>query len=185
MTYPWDMRCAALVVFVACWTGPVDTTPAPSEPAPPPRPHRELEIQLQRTACFGMCPTYSVTIRRDGTVEWIGTANVVVPGPRTGRIDRAGLDAIDRKIDEARFFARDPFGHIPKEPVCVHTGNTTSCSFTSSTFCTDTSHTTLKIRRSGRSNTTDNAHCSDEDPELVELEDLIVERAGVAPWIGR
>jgi len=179
------MERLALVLLAGCWTG-TEARPAAPEPTPArPNGRPTLEISLERTACLGRCPVYKVAIRDGGRVEWRGGANVAAPGSRTRRIERAALDVLDREVAAARFFDRDPFGYLPKEPICVTSGNTRSCSFTSHTFCSDTSRTILTVRRGDRQHRIENDHCSDEDPALAELELRILERAGVAPWIGR
>jgi hypothetical protein len=176
-----------LVLLAGCWIGtearPPAQTPAPVPARPSGRP--PLEISLERTACLGRCPVYKIAIRDAGRVEWRGAANVAAPGPRTRPIQRADVDALDRELAAARFFDRDAFGFLPKEPVCVTSGNTRSCSFTSYTLCSDTSRTILTVRRGSLQHRIENDHCSDEDPALAELERRIIERAGVAPWIGR
>jgi hypothetical protein len=44
-------------------------------------------ITLERTACFGMCPVYGVSIYEDGTVVYLGIKNVAVTGVRVSQVD--------------------------------------------------------------------------------------------------
>lgn len=178
---------AALAVASAAWTGACWTGGSTPAAAPAPAMVRErppLELSLARGPCFGTCPVFEVAIRDDGRVEWLGKAHVAVLGLRTRQIERAALDALDRELEAARFFDRDPAGHLPRKPSCVRRGNTMSCSFVSETICSDTSHTILTVRRGDRTHRIENAHCSDEDTALAALEAEILERAGVADWIG-
>jgi Domain of unknown function (DUF6438) len=56
-------------------------------------------IALQRTACFGTCPVYSVTIDAKGNVTYDGTKHVRVTGRQTDRITVSGVAAL---LDTAR-----------------------------------------------------------------------------------
>ena len=47
----------------------------------------EVVITLERTPCFGFCPTYAVEVREDGTVTYNGIANVDVEGEQIGQVD--------------------------------------------------------------------------------------------------
>ncbi len=44
------------------------------------------EITLERTACFGSCPMYKVTLRRDGTATYVGRRFVERLGTYKGQI---------------------------------------------------------------------------------------------------
>lgn len=46
-----------------------------------------VEIQLERTECFGMCPSYIVTLRRHGTAEYVGREFAPRNGKHNGEID--------------------------------------------------------------------------------------------------
>ena len=45
-----------------------------------------FSVVLERTACFGTCPVYTVTVRGSGLVEYVGSYNVEVIGSRSARI---------------------------------------------------------------------------------------------------
>ena len=54
-----------------------------------------LKITLDRDACFGQCPIYSVEIDGDGTVQYLGSGFVAVAGKHTSKIsDQAVRDLI-------------------------------------------------------------------------------------------
>ncbi|PYX12387.1 MAG: hypothetical protein DMG85_02615 [Acidobacteria bacterium] len=60
-------------------------------------PAKELRtVSVQRTACYGTCPVYSVSIHGSGLVEYSEERYVDVPGPETGRIpsDRGSLEKL-------------------------------------------------------------------------------------------
>ena len=57
----------------------------------------ELVITLERTACFGTCPVYSLKIKGDGSVIYSGVDFVQTQGIHEGTIS---MDAIERLITE-------------------------------------------------------------------------------------
>jgi len=174
------LACAALA---ACWTGPV--APARPEPsAQPAHPVIDLDVKMERTGCFGRCPTYSVEIHHDGTVVWHGIANVETIGTATSRVSPAELQRLAREIHAVHFFELDENGHMPVQPECVRTGTTTTCSLSSVTICSDTPSAIVSVRTSRRTHTATDDHC--EERELLEpLEQLIDHIAGSAARIGR
>lgn len=177
---------AAALALGACWTG---AEPPPVEPmtvleaaAQPPL---KLRVKLERTACFGFCPVYSIVIHGDGRVDWAGQANVLAIGHRRGRVSRAELDALVRLLDRARFFERNELGELPQEPECSTDGSTTTCSFGASvSICSDTSHAIISVNRGMRMHTIDNNQCSDQ-PELDAVEHFIERIANRGSWIGQ
>ncbi len=186
MTRTW-----LLALVTACWTGPVPETTPPDQPVPKVREAHDLdlEISLQRTACFGMCPVFDVTIARDGTLHYVGRRNVAELGERTRRLSRTQMLALARSVDHVHFFELDRQGHEPANQACRTITNgagstTTTCSFSSFTVCTDTSHTIVTVQRprQGKSHTIDDAHCSD-DGAAESFEQRVEEL--VAPWVGR
>ena len=48
--------------------------------------HGVTEIGLERTPCYGECPVYSVILKSDGTVKYVGTEHVARKGTHTGEI---------------------------------------------------------------------------------------------------
>jgi len=156
----------------------------PDQPAPKPRRDVDLAISLRRTACFGMCPVFDVSVEPDGTVRYVGRENVAVKGERSRRIQRAQMLELAQLVEHQHFFELDQWGHVARDNGCVKRGNTTTCSFQSFTVCSDTSHTLLTVRhpKRGGEHTIDDAHCSD-DGAAYQLEQRIEDL--VAPWIGR
>jgi len=64
-----------------------------------------VKIQLSRTACYGTCPVYSVTIRGDGSVHFSGQRYVLIPGEHDAHIDPAAVRDLVRQFEAANFFA--------------------------------------------------------------------------------
>jgi hypothetical protein len=76
-------------------------------PAAQPAAALDAEITLERTACFGTCPVYSVRITGDGNVEYVGKEYVRVLGPAQSRISRAAVQQLLDLIQKARYFELD------------------------------------------------------------------------------
>lgn len=67
-------------------------------------------IKLERTACFGTCPVYTVEIQGDGTVIWEGKRFVKVMGLRRYRIPIVKVRTLVERFRAARFYsARDAY----------------------------------------------------------------------------
>jgi len=67
-------------------------------------PAERIVITLERTACFGTCPVYTVTMRDDGSVEYDGRSFVRVPGKFSWKIDPAIVRALAEEMSRAGFF---------------------------------------------------------------------------------
>ena len=179
------MRWLLLVTLAACWTGAV-AEPVPEPPAPKAREHAnvDLEIKFRRTACFGMCPVYEVTLQHDGMLRYYGRTNVSQTGERTRRLTHAQMLELSRAVDHVEFFELDNSGHPQQHQGCTTVGGTTTCSFGRVVVCSDTSHSIVTVNRPRHnlSHTIDDAHCTD-DNAAVPLEQRIEEL--VSPWVGR
>ncbi len=64
-------------------------------------------ITLERTACFGTCPIYTVTILVDGTVIYEGENFVSVTGKQTSEIAPENVAAMVAAFKEAGYFEWD------------------------------------------------------------------------------
>lgn len=190
------MRVVALALVVACsacWTGPAHPVEpllaqeGSAQPAPPPAPEPpvDLDVTMERTACFGHCPEYAVEIEHDGTVVWHGIANVTMLGTARARITRAQLRRLAREVDSVRFFELDENGQLPEPPRCVQSAGTMSCTFRGRVVgCTDTSHAVITVRRGGKAHTVDDAHCEGRTV-LTGLEEMVDRMVGAKERIGR
>src|SRR5690349_3473487 len=67
----------------------------------------DVAITLERTACFGVCPVYTLTIYEDGTVVYEGENHVEVMGTQTFEIDPATVDQIVDAFADAGYFEWD------------------------------------------------------------------------------
>src|SRR3954469_345953 len=64
-----------------------------------------LTVSLERTACYGRCPIYKVTVLRDGTVEWQGEQFVKTRGKATAKLSPATMAQLAEAFKAADFFA--------------------------------------------------------------------------------
>lgn len=180
------MRAIAglLVALAGCWTGGDTPVIPPSAVAPPVQSARPIKLRLERTACNGSCPVYTVVIHGDGRVAWTGHDNVLAAGARSGRVTERELGELEREIEAARFFERDEYGHLPMRPECTTSNGTTSCTMGGSfSFCTDTSHSIITVRVKARTHSVDSSNC-DVDVELLRLEKLVNRVANIQAWVG-
>ncbi|MDQ3336261.1 MAG: DUF6438 domain-containing protein [Myxococcota bacterium] len=178
------MRCA-LLLLAGCWTGSASTTAPATNQTDEPTVPSAFEITMERTACFGTCPIYKVSIDGDGRVRWHGEQYVVAIGERRATVPPKRIAEIRRMLDTVQFWKRDARGDLADpQPECVRTGNSTSCSLSKNiTICSDTSSAIITVRANRtEKHTVTNDHC-DESP-LEELEAMIDDIARTSAWIG-
>lgn len=60
------------------------------------------EVTLERTVCFGTCPSYKVTLRRDGTISYDGKRFVQLEGKYEGTF--YGFDRLAQLILSRGYF---------------------------------------------------------------------------------
>ena len=96
-----------LVLSCAHAPAPVVAPAAPVvvEVAPPPAPEPEPdELTLERTACSGECPVYTLTLRANGRVHFAGVADVAAIGERDWRMEPAFAKHLFSEFARADFF---------------------------------------------------------------------------------
>lgn len=65
--------------------------------------HGVTEIGLERTACHGECPVYSVVLKADGTVRYVGTEHVGRVGTHTGEISSEDFHQLAEYLVESGY----------------------------------------------------------------------------------
>ena len=128
-------------------------------------------ITLERTACFGTCPIYTVTINSDGTVSFQGRRFTRVEAA-TGRISRKTFRRLVREFERVNYFS------LPDD----FTPGTKNCAG----MVTDMPSAITSIRLKGKSKTVSHYHgCGNSGvlPKLTALEDKIDQIAGTQKWI--
>jgi hypothetical protein len=69
-----------------------------------PKDLRSVSVTLRRTACYGTCPVYAVTIDGSGLVQYLGEWHVDIPGAQTSRIPPEKLKDLLRDFEGIHFF---------------------------------------------------------------------------------
>jgi ankyrin repeat protein len=85
---------------------PPERLPKNHVAAPPVRPNSKVKITLQRTGCFGTCPSYTVTVNTDGIV-FDGGGFVVASGRHTDKVKADGVRKLAKKFVSADFYSMD------------------------------------------------------------------------------
>jgi hypothetical protein len=131
---------------------------------------KTVTIQLERTACYGTCPAYSVTIHGDGRVEYNGKSHVKEMGTREGRIEMDKIRAL------ASVFAKMKFWGLAEDY---------SAAKCKGRVCTDmaTAITELSIR--GVTHRVKHLYgCGSAPKSLFDLQSLIDKSANSTQWTG-
>jgi Domain of unknown function (DUF6438) len=156
----------ALGLAAACGSSPPAAAPALSNRGggPSPAPHVVM-VTLERTACYGWCPVYTLTVYRDGAVEYQGTNFVKVKGKATDRLSPDQLAALDKLFTDNHYFAlEDAYEHYEM---------------------TDQPGATTSYRAGDRSKTIRHYHGdSHAPPALRDVEDGIDRIVHTERWIG-
>ena len=88
-------------------------------------------ITLERTACFGTCPVYRVSILEDGTVLYDGDRFVTMTGEQTGEITPETVELMVEAFEKAGYFDwnesynENSFGDLPTVITSVTRGGLT------------------------------------------------------------
>lgn len=140
-------------------------TPTEAEPSTPIRPG--VLASLRRTACYGWCPSYELTIYEDGRVEYDGRDYVKTKGKVTSKVDAAKLEAVREAFRSAQFFSLGNYKYdSTKDP-------------------TDGPSAVLYYAEAGRAKIVDHYGGSGRAPATVAtLEDAIDSLLGVEQWVG-
>lgn len=100
MTHSVPHRLATFVAAFSIWMA-AGAARAQDQTAVP----EDALITMERTACFGECPVYRVSIDSRGRVEFTGQRFVRVTGQQTARIPQERVGAILRTARRINFFA--------------------------------------------------------------------------------
>jgi len=100
------------VPSVAAVKPPVPPAPhIPPPPAPPVSPppvavsEHVLLASIDRGPCYGTCPSYTLTVYRDGKVEYVGKDFVKNKGKASGTVTAAQLAALDKLFTDGKYLA--------------------------------------------------------------------------------
>jgi hypothetical protein len=128
-------------------------------------------ITLERTSCYGTCPIYKLTVKRDGAVIYDGTQCVKVTGHQLRKIPSEHFQQLVREIQRIGFFSlKDEYmsKHNPDGSIEV---------------VTDLPTTITTVRAGKLRKRVKNYYGGPES--LAALEKLIDKIAGSLTWTGR
>ena len=87
----------AMLLLCACGSGR-DVGPQPIVDA-------NTAITLDRTVCFGFCPSYSLRIGGDGTVAYSGRQFVKVVGTASAQVPVSDVQGLVNEMEQANYFS--------------------------------------------------------------------------------
>jgi hypothetical protein len=96
-----------LVAGLLLWVGGCGRREAAPSPAPSssesaaPTP----AVTLERTACFGGCPVYTLSVSPAGEVHFEGKAHTRWLGPASAQVSQAKVDSLLYELDHAGYFS--------------------------------------------------------------------------------
>ena len=67
----------------------------------------DTAVTLQRSVCYGECPAYMLTVKADGTVNFVGRQFTETVGEAEGRIGEEQMRELVQAFESADFFALD------------------------------------------------------------------------------
>ncbi len=131
--------------------------------APAIRTESKIEIRLERSACFGVCPAYSVTVSTEGIV-FDGSRFVVARGRHTGQVRPEKVRELARRFVAADFYSLDKVYAAP---------------------VTDVPTYVLSIAIDGQKKEVQDymGKRAGMPPVVTQLEEAVDELAGTARWI--
>ncbi len=97
------MKNLTLLLLAIALAACTVATPQPTAPTATPD-YSSLQITLERTACFGTCPIYKLTIHGDGLVEYDGERFVTVTGHQTSQLTSDQVVELTTLFQQADYF---------------------------------------------------------------------------------
>jgi uncharacterized protein DUF6438 len=129
-------------------------------------------ITLERTACFGSCPVYTISVSPSGEVHYEGRRHVRKLGVAIGKVPRDRVDALLSDLERGGYFT---FAE-------QYTSGAPSCG----RYAADAPTVISSVKVKGRiRQVTHDYGCSGAPGTLVILERKIDEALNSAQWTGR
>lgn len=106
---PWVVqgRPATVLIHTSLAIAPPERY-GPAHPFPSPVDPGTVSIGMERRGCEGSCPVYSVTLAADGTVSYVGSAFIAIPGHHRAQITAAAVSDLLDRFRQARFLSALP-----------------------------------------------------------------------------
>lgn len=132
---------------------------------------KPVSISLERTICFGACPSYVVTLFADGRVTYEGRNFVKTKGAHWKTIPTAKLQPLFEKLEAVHFWEFKDHYHFVENPAG------------SIQIVSDQPTYTITVKTRGKTKRVVDYYGAPK--ALRELEALIDTTAGVEEWIGK
>jgi hypothetical protein len=94
-------------LFFVCLLAVCGNSISQTENVNQPKEKTELSLKMERSGCYGQCPTYDLTIQPDGNVLFEGKFYTDVKGKTEGKITLEQLKQLIAEIERANFFSLD------------------------------------------------------------------------------
>jgi uncharacterized protein DUF6438 len=129
-------------------------------------------ITLERTACFGGCPVYTLSVFHTGEVQYEGKAHVRKVGAAAGKVPRERVDALLSELERGGYF--------------TFADRYTSPESTCGRYATDSPSAITSVKVGGRTKRIVHDYgCGAAPGALVVLERRIDEAVNSGQWTGR
>jgi hypothetical protein len=129
----------------------------------------EAVITLERTTCYGSCPSYKISIRKNGDINFEGKQYVRVKGSANSKIEPAAVDALIKEFMKIDYFSlEDEYTRIKNRDGTV-------------SIVTDLPTTITSINHSGKHK--EIVDYVGAPPQLRELERTIDRVANTKRWV--
>lgn len=73
----------------------------------------DFQVTIEKSACHGTCPVYTLTVSADGTVTYNGLEHVAVSGEQTATLPESAVIELFDAVQAAEFFSLDEEYTIP------------------------------------------------------------------------
>jgi hypothetical protein len=129
-------------------------------------------ITLERTACFGGCPVYTISVSPAGDVQYEGRAHVKKVGTARGKVSPQRVDGLLSELERGGYFTFAD-RYASSEPTCGR-------------YATDSPTTITSVTLQGRTKRiTHDYGCGAVPGALTVLERRIDEALNSGQWTGR
>lgn len=154
-------KCSSAIVFGVALLVSCTPNPFPDDGRVP----ADTTVELQRGVCYGKCPVYTLTVKADGTVNFIGGEFTETLGEAEGRISEDQVRALIREFENADYFALNG-------------------DYTTEDCATDHPTVWTALTINGETKGIQHNSGCDSPAQLSVLEDRIDEIVGSQIWVG-
>ena len=128
-------------------------------------------VKLKRTACYGSCPVYTVSVKANGVVEYEGHEYVAFKGFQTASLPKESVEQIEKELIKVKFLKMK--SHLD------------SGSWGCFISATDSSHIIIEgiVKNKKKAVSTYIGCESKQVDEVISLANYIDQVAGTSKWV--